>query len=150
MKRQLLMLLICLTGMGLELSAQYVYPEKYDQCYLDEFKFETDKLIAIIEQESLIKTITEGWNKKMKDNAVGYLGLQILVDRRGQSCLMSVRNDTNMKVKKMNLSSNVNNNLKWPRMSEKISAIVLLHFEEGKISMKRLGTQDMVNLKEIK
>lgn len=150
MKRLIVILYVLISSTAGKLHAQFVYPEKYDQCYLDEFKFETDKILAKIDDQKLIETITLGWSKKMKTEAEGNLGLQILVDRRGQSCLVSLRNDTNLKVKKMNLSKNINNNLKWSRMSDKISAIILLQFNEGEITLKRLGTEDMVNLLEIK
>jgi hypothetical protein len=132
------------------LSAQHVYPEKFDNCYLDEFKFEETSIIAEIEDKVLTQVITEGWDDKMLKKAEGYLGLQILVDRRGKSCLMSVRNDTNMKLKKMKLNENIDNNLKWKGQEDKISVIVLLQFEGDQITVKRLGTTDMVNLVEIK
>jgi hypothetical protein len=132
------------------LNAQHVYPEKFDNCYLDEFKFEETSIIAEIEDKVLTQVITEGWDDKMLKKAEGYLGLQILVDRRGKSCLMSVRNDTNMKLKKMKLNENIDNNLKWKGQEDKISVIVLLQFEGDQITVKRLGTTDMVNLVEIK
>ena len=131
------------------LHAQHVYPEKFDHCYLDEFKYEETSIIAQIDYEDLKKVVTEGWDSKMLKGAEGNLGLQILVDRRGKSCLMSVRNDTNLKMKKMNLEENINNHLQWKGQSEKISVIMVLNFEKGEISIKRLGTKDMVNLVEI-
>ncbi|GHE67630.1 hypothetical protein GCM10011340_23990 [Roseivirga thermotolerans] len=136
---------LCLPG----LYGQYVYPERFENCYLDEFKYEETRIIAEIDNEKLKSVITSGWDYKMLKKAEGFLGLQILVDRKGGSCLMSVRNDTNMKLKKMNLEANVNENLKWKGQSDKISAIVLLEFKDGEIVVKRLGTTDMRNLVEI-
>ncbi|WP_286747024.1 hypothetical protein [Roseivirga sp. UBA1976] len=136
---------LCLPG----LYGQYVYPERFENCYLDEFKYEETRIIAEIDNEKLKSVITSGWDDKMLKKAEGFVGLQILVDRKGGSCLMSVRNDTNMKLKKMNLEANVNENLKWKGQSDKISAIVLLEFKDGEIVVKRLGTTDMRNLVEI-
>ena len=136
---------LCLPG----LYGQYIYPERFENCYLDEFKYEETRIIAEIDNEKLKSVITSGWDDKMLKKAEGFLGLQILVDRKGGSCLMSVRNDTNMKLKKMNLEANVNENLKWKGQSDKISAIVLLEFKDGEIVVKRLGTTDMRNLVEI-
>lgn len=130
-------------------QAQHVYPEKFDNCYLDEFKFEETSIIAETDNEKLKEVITMGWDKKMLKGAEGFLGLQILVDKKGTSCLMSVRNDTNLKMKKMNLEANINENLKWKGQADKISAILLLEFKEGEITIKRLGTTDMRNLTEI-
>jgi hypothetical protein len=55
-----------------------------------------------------------------------------------------------MKLKKMKLNENIDNNLKWKGQEDKISVIVLLQFEGDQITVKRLGTTDMVNLVEIK
>lgn len=51
---------------------------------------------------------------------------------------------------KMKLNENIDNNLKWKGQEDKISVIVLLQFEGDQITVKRLGTTDMVNLVEIK
>lgn len=148
--KKVLFFTLLLSCFCLKSPAQHVYPEVYDHCYLDEFEFETDKLIARMKPNTLIETVSQSWSKKMVDKAEGYLGLQILVDKRGNSCLVSVRNDTNLNLKKLDLNKSIADNLKWPRMSGKICVIVLLEFKDGQISMKRLGTQDMRNLVEIK
>lgn len=139
--------LVCLT---LSAYSQHIYPEVYDNCYLDEFIFEQEKIIVPQEDQRIKEVVMMGWDKKMTNGADGILGLQILIDNRGRSCLMSVRNDTNLKLKKMNLEENINNNLKWQTVSKKVSAIILLEFDGEDISVKRLGTVDMVNLVEIK
>ena len=50
----------------------------------------------------------------------------------------------------MKLNGNIDNVLQWPRQVDKISTLILLQFEDGEISVKRLGTVDKVNLTEIK
>ena len=65
------------------------------------------------------------------------------------SCLMSIRNETNIKTKKMDLTNSINDNLKWPRMQQKVSVIVVMEFKEGEITMKRMGTLDMKTLTEV-
>ncbi len=139
-------LLFCLSSTAF---GQHVYPEVFDNCYLDEFVFEKDKITVPQDPERIKEVVTMGWDKKMLKGAEGYLGLQILIDNRGRSCLMSVRNDTNLKLKKMNLEENINNNLKWQSLSTKVSAIILLEFVKEDIIVKRLGTKDNVNLVEI-
>ncbi|MFT6970779.1 MAG: hypothetical protein ACJAXX_001345 [Roseivirga sp.] len=86
---------------------------------------------------------------KTKKNAEGFLAVQILVNNRGTSCLMSVKNNTNIKTKKMNLANSINDNLKWPRMPQKVSVIAVLTFEDGKIELKRMGTKDNKKIIEI-
>jgi hypothetical protein len=133
-----------------QVYAQNAYPEATNNCYLDQFTLESDAIIAKIDNQKIIDAVTKSWDAKMLKKIEGVLGLQILVDNRGNSCLISYRNDTNQKSKKLNIENNVNDNLKWPRQSTKISAIAVLQFKEGKITAKRMGTTDYVNLVEIK
>ena len=130
-------------------KGHYIYPEIYKNCYVDQFDFEKDKIIVPQEAERIIEVVTMGWDEKVLKKAKGFLGLQMLIDKKGKSCLMSVRNDTNMKPKKMNLEGNINDHLEWQRLANKISVIILLEFDGENISVKRLGTLDMVNLVEI-
>lgn len=130
--------------------AQHAYPEVTNNCYLDQFTLESDSIIAKLDNAKIIEAVTYGWDSKMKDKIEGVLGIQILVDNRGNSCLISYRNDTNQKPKKMNIEGNINDHLKWPRQSIKVSAIAVIEFKEGKITVKRMGTKDYVNLIEIK
>lgn len=126
--------------------AQNVYPEATNHCYLDQFVLESDSIIAKLDKEKIIDAITGNWDSKLKEKIVGVLGLQVLVDNRGGSCLVSFRNDTNQKPKKLNLEENISNNLKWPRQSKKVSAIIVMEFNKGEISLRRMGTKDYVNL----
>lgn len=130
--------------------AQHAYPEVTNNCYLDQFFLESDSIVAKIDNAKIIEAVTQGWDTKMISKTEGILGLQILVDNRGNSCLISYRNDTNQKGKKMNIENNINDNLKWPRQSSKVSAIAVIEFKEGEITVKRMGTKDYVNLIEIK
>lgn len=132
-----------------QVSAQHVYPEVIDNCYLDQFVYESDSLLAKLENEKIIEVITASWDEKTKKSAEGFLGLQILVNNRGASCLMSIQNGTNMKTKKMNLTESINDNLKWPRMPQKVSVIMVLSFNKGEIELKRMGTIDKKSLVEI-
>jgi hypothetical protein len=137
---------LCLSSQAF---AQHVYPEVIDNCYLDQFVFESDSLLAKLENEKIIEVITASWDEKTKKNAEGFLGIQILVNNRGASCLMSVRNETNIKTKKMNLAASINDNLVWPRMPQKVSVIAVITFKDGEIELKRMGTKDKQSIIEI-
>lgn len=139
-----------LLGLSQAAFSQNVYPEVTNHCYLDQFLLESDSIIAKIDKDKVIEAITGNWDAKIKNKIEGILGMQILVDNRGNSCLVSYRNDTNQKAKKMNIEGNVNDNLKWPRQPKKVSAIVVLEFKKGEIIVRRMGTTDYVNLVELK
>ncbi|GAB5524117.1 MAG: hypothetical protein Roseis2KO_19890 [Roseivirga sp.] len=142
--------IVLLMFLSAQSFAQHAYPEVTNNCYLDQFTLESDSIIAKIDNAKIIEAVTQGWDDKMKSKIEGVLGLQILVDNRGNSCLISYRNDTNQKTKKMNIEANVNDNLKWSRQSIKVSAIAVLEFKDGEITVKRMGTKDYVNLIELK
>ncbi len=129
--------------------SQNVYPEATNHCYLDQFLLESDSIIAKLDKEKIVEAITGSWDSKIKDKIEGIIGLQVLVDNRGNSCLVSYRNDTNQKTKKLSLEASVNDNLKWPRQPKKVSAIIVLEFQDGEIIARRMGTQDYVNLVEL-
>ena len=145
---RLFMMLICCV-LSSQAFGQHVFPDVIDNCYLDQFVYETDEILAKLDNEKIIETVTASWDEKTKKNAEGILGFQVLVDNRGTSCLMSIRNETNIKTKKMNLASSINDNLQWPRMQQKVSVIVVMEFKEGEITMKRMGTKDMKTLTEV-
>jgi hypothetical protein len=140
---------IVLLSLSTHAFSQHVYPEVIDNCYLDQFVYESDSLIAKLDKDKIIEVITASWDEKTKKSADGFLGLQVLVNNRGASCLMSIQNETNMKTKKMNLTESINDNLKWPRMPQKVSVIMVLTFNKGEIELKRMGTIDKKSLVEI-
>uniref|UniRef100_UPI0040489269 hypothetical protein n=1 Tax=Roseivirga sp. TaxID=1964215 RepID=UPI0040489269 len=146
MKAQKLFIALLFLGFGTQAFSQHVYPEVIDNCYLDQFIFESDSTIAKLDKDKIIEVITAGWDEKTLKNADGVLSLQVLVNNRGASCLMSIQNETNMKTKKMNLTETINDNLKWPRMPQKVSVLMVLTFDKGEIDLKRLGTKDKKTL----
>jgi hypothetical protein len=149
MKTMKYFLALLLLAIGTKAFSQHVYPEVIDYCYLDMFVYESDSLIAKLDNDKIIEVITAAWDEKTKKSADGFLGLQMLVNNRGASCLMSIQNGTNMKTKKMNLTESINDNLKWPRMPQKVSVIMVLTFDKGEIELKRMGTIDKKSLVEI-
>jgi hypothetical protein len=149
MKTMKYFLALLLLAIGTKAFSQHVYPEVIDNCYLDQFVYESDSLIAKLDNDKIIEVITASWDENTKKSADGFLGLQVLVNNRGASCLMSIQNGTNMKTKKMNLTESINDNLKWPRMPQKVSVIMVLTFNKGEIELKRMGTIDKKSLVEI-
>jgi len=58
MKRLLIFsTLLCLT---LSAYSQHVYPEVFDNCYLDEFIFEQDKILVPQDEGMIIEIVTMG------------------------------------------------------------------------------------------
>ncbi|MFT6970780.1 MAG: hypothetical protein ACJAXX_001346 [Roseivirga sp.] len=59
-------LAIVLFGFSTEAFSQHVYPEVIDNCYLDQFVYESDSIIAKLENEKIIEVITGSWDAKLK------------------------------------------------------------------------------------
>ena len=118
---------------------QALFPEKFEGCNTDQFGLESDTATAKIADQHLISTITASFDEKTMSNINGKLTLQILVNLDGTSCLLSLKNDTNIKTSKMNLKTVIDRQLQWDEVDEKVSPVILLIFSKKGIAFKRLG-----------
>jgi hypothetical protein len=130
----LLLILICSNG-----HSQYLFPVKFDGCVTEMFALESDSLNAKIDNDEMISVLREGMDKKIAQKLKGILTLQIIVDTMGNSCLISLKNETNINVKKLNLKETIDRNLFWALPSKKVAAIIMLGFKDGEVKIKRLG-----------
>ena len=145
-KIKLILFLMLIVG---NISAQNIFPEKFGDCNTDQFALESDLIIAKLEKEQFIKVILTGLSDKTKNKISGKLFFQIIVDLQGNSCLTSVKNETNIKTKKMNLKQVINTNLIWEKPPQKVSTIVFIEFRNNQIAYTRLGIDGRIGLREI-
>lgn len=133
--------LFIITGVILfhNVGAQHLFPEKFDGCVTDRFALEKDSTDAKIDDEVLVGTVMRAMDEKTRQKISGVLTLQIIVDTEGTSCLISARNDTNVRTRKMNLKEVIDRDLVWDNPKKKVAAIVVLRFSEEGVSFKRLG-----------
>jgi ligand-binding sensor domain-containing protein len=129
--------------------AQDIFPEKFEGCNTDQFAIESEVTTAKIDNQELIRVIQREFDSKTKRNIIGYLSLQVIVNLQGESCLLSIENKTNVKTSKLNLKSNIDNNLKWEKPEKKVSAIFAMKFSRNGIAVKRLGVNANVGWHEI-
>jgi len=132
----LLQICLCWTIIG---YAQNIFPEKFDGCITDSFALESDTITARIQDSHLIDVIVNSLDSKTREKIRGTLSLQIIVDLDGNSCLMSLKNDTNIKTKNLNLKQYIDKELKWENPYEKVAAIVVYRFEKKEVKFKRIG-----------
>ncbi|HEY5916320.1 MAG TPA: hypothetical protein VIU13_02930 [Chryseolinea sp.] len=137
-KIKILLLLVCLSG-TIKGYAQNIFPEKFDGCNTDLFALESDTITAKIQDEHLIDAIMKSLDSKTREKIRGTLSLQIIVDLNGNSCLMSLKNDTNIRTKNLHLKQYIDKELKWENPNKKVAAIVVYRFEENGVKFKRLG-----------
>ncbi|HYF70492.1 MAG TPA: hypothetical protein VD884_20285 [Ohtaekwangia sp.] len=129
------LIFICPT---IKLYCQNIFPEKFDDCNTDRFALESDTTTAKIQDEQLFN-ILASFDEKTRKRIRGTLSLQIIVSLDGNSCLISLKNDTNIKTKNLNLKQKIDHELKWNNLHERVAAIIVFRFEENGTKFKRLG-----------
>ena len=119
-------------------KAQNVYPEKFSGCITDHFALEKDSLVGKTDINQLIKIVLSSLDDKSKSKIEGVLSLQIIVNLDGSSCLISMKNETNIKSSKFKLKD-VIDTIKWEIPIKKISPLIQLKFNPNSIQYRRLG-----------
>lgn len=150
MKKIIPIFLAIVLILSLRCYSQNLFPEKFKGCNTDQFALESDSASARISHSELISIIASGFDEGVRNKLEGSLTLQILVDLEGKSCLISVKNDTNTKTKKLKLKETIDNNLVWNKPSMKVAAVVVLKFDSNGIKMKRLGMNGKTGVHELK
>lgn len=140
-KSNLLVSIIVIVSFGNAFS-QNLFDTEYDNCNVYQFSFEKDTVTADIPEAELVRVITGGFEESVKTEIRGTISLQILIDDKGNSCLQSLKNETNVELKKLHLKESVNDSLVWGIPFNKLAVVILLRFEENKLTVKRLGLTD--------
>jgi hypothetical protein len=142
-------LVVCLIE-SLAGYSQAIFPEKFDGCITDRFALESDSTTAKIQDAQLIEVIVKSFDNKTKEKVRGELSVQIIVDLDGNSCLISLKNDTNIKTRNLNIKQYIDQALKWDKPRQKVAAIVVYKFEKNIIKFKRLGLNAKRGVHELK
>lgn len=120
---------------------QHLYPEKFNECKLSKFCLDCGETKAEPPQE-FIKNFISNLNQKSLKKIKGFIEVQILIDSIGNPCLLSAKNETNIKSKKLKLQKGIANSGNWsPAISkgkpEKVSVSLQLYFNNEKLSIRR-------------
>jgi|GEM_PF-2553851 len=120
--------------------AQHVFPEKFFVCNTDRFAPENEQIIARISKKKLLEVITNGIDKTPKPKKIwGRLSLQIVVDPEGNSCLLSMHNQTTLLSAQCDLKEDIDRNLVWEKPAQKVVTIVVIDFYGRRSTVKRIG-----------
>ena len=149
MKKTAIILILITIVLISEINGQNLFPEKFEGCNTDVFALESDTTIAKIEDGKLIEIISKSLDEKSLKKIKGTLFLQIIVELNGNSCLISLQNETNIKSKKINLKENIDNDLKWGKPEKKVAVIVVFYFKDSGIEIKRLGMNGKKGIHEL-
>lgn len=121
------------------LKAQNIFPEKFDSCITDQFAMERDTATAKINSIKFIQDLKTYLGEVNIKKLRGTLKLQIIVDLKGKSCLLSLENNTNIKTKELDLKRWIDDQVIWEIPSKKVGAIIVLEFTDLGIGYRRLG-----------
>ncbi len=120
-------------------SAQHIFREKLTLCNATPFVMETDTTTAKVADTTFVRIIKQCFDPRIKTVIQGKLLLQILVDQRGRSCLLSYENNTNLPNHVMKLEETINKELMWSVVSQVTCAVVRVTITKDEITIKRLG-----------
>lgn len=125
----------------LNLNAQYLYEEKFENRHLSSFCLDCGDSKAQ-PQKTIIDEITNNLDKSNFSKTKGNIEVQILVDENGKPRLISAKNETNISSKKLKLQKAINNTSDWiPAVSQNkkqsSSVSLILEFNNGILNAKR-------------
>lgn len=139
MKELFILMIVTLVSSVTCLKAQNIFPEKFDGCITDQFAMERDTATAKINSIKFIQDLKTHLGEAKVNKLSGTLKLQIIVDLNGNSCLLSLENNTNIRTKELDLKRWIDDRLIWEIPSKKVGAIIVLEFTNLEIGYKRLG-----------
>jgi ligand-binding sensor domain-containing protein len=138
MKYRLLLLGILSVSISI---GQNLYPEKFEKCNLNRFCLDCGDTKAQPPQ-NFVQDFVSSYNQKFLSKINGDIEAQLLVDSLGYSCLLSIKNNSNINSKKLQLQKAIDNTKRWipaktEGKSENVSVSLLFSFHDGKVSVQR-------------
>jgi len=95
--------------------------------------------ITIQPVEDLIEVLSINMEQETIEKIRGVLFMQVLVDQKGRSCLLSAKNSTNIATEKLFLKDLIDQNLFWQWPDEKTAVVIGLNFHENEVQFLRIG-----------
>src|SRR5699024_7518781 len=117
---------------ALQGHSQHIFAEKFGKCNTDRFVMESDS-ITIQPVEDLIEVLSINMEEETVKKIRGILFLQVLVDQKGRSCLLSAENSTNIATEQLFLKDLIDHNLFWQWPDEKTAVVIGLNFHENTV-----------------
>lgn len=131
-------------------SAQNIFPEKFEGCSTDRFTMEKDTVSVKLQSTEIARVLEKAIDSKSRAKIKGGLLLQVIVDTDGNSCLISIKNDTNIPSRKMKLKEVIDAELIWEKPKEKVSPMISVSFRGDSLYITRLGLGGDKGIHELK
>lgn len=118
--------------------AQNIFEIKFENCDTEKFVMESNT-ISVKQKTDFINILATNFDRKAVKEIRGLLSMQIIVNEKGDSCLLSIDNGTNIRTEDLNLKRIIDNEVKWYKPKEKTSVILAIKFHGNKVELKRIG-----------
>ena len=142
------LLLIIIMLFSFQIYCQNIFDKKFDDCETEYFTTESDT-ISVKMASDFVNILSSNFEKEIVKKIRGILSLQIIVDKEGKSCLLSLKNETNIDTEKLDIKSIIDKNLLWKKTKQKISVIVATKFYGNAVEVKRIGLSKEKGFHEI-
>jgi len=126
---------------GFSTFSQNLFKEVFEACRTERFLVESDS-ISIQPVEDLIEILAFNMDEEVIKEIRGVLLIQVVVDQKGRSCLLSAENSTNIPTKKLFLKEMIDQNLFWQWPEEDISVMIGMNFHKDSVQFMRLGLNE--------
>ena len=136
MKKIFIIIVFLISGIS---YCQNIFEEVFDNCDTSRFALESEEVSIRKEHSDIIDVVSSGLSEMVKNEIRGVVKLKVIVGLDGKSCLLSLENNSNIKLDLEKLKGTINENLIWEIPNERVSPIILINFKKRKIIIKRLG-----------
>lgn len=123
---------------AVQVHSQQIFAETFEKCNTDRFVMESDS-ITIQPVEDLIEVLSINMEEETIQTIRGTLFLQVIVDQKGRSCLLSAENSTNIATEQMLIKDLIDHNLFWQWPDEKTAVVIGLNFQKNTVQFVRVG-----------
>ena len=142
------LLLIIIMLFSFQIYCQNIFDKKFNNCKTEYFTTESDTT-SVKMVSDFVSILSSNFEKEIVKKIRGVLSLQIIVDKEGRSCLLSLNNKTNIDTEKLDIKSIIDKNLLWKKTKQKISVIVATKFYGNAVEVKRIGLSKEKGFHEI-
>lgn len=123
------------------LLSQHILEIKYEGCDTQEFGMEgKDTTEVKISSLKFLEVFVSTLDEEDIEDIEGVLTFQIIVYMDGSSCLISARNETNLKTELLINKEVLDTELEWEKPKENTCAMIQLVFRDGNVKYSRLGS----------
>jgi len=144
-------LIVLFVLFAINASGQSLFPTKFDNCHAGKFYVENNTIYAKCDLDAYLNELIASIDPVALPNIKGKVTIQVIINKYGNPCCQSLKNELNESEKKADFKKIVDNIDLWeiPVRNEKeisASAILKLIFTKKQIELQRMGFNMKIGL----